>query len=67
MLPFKQEILVNLTKNMAMLNQLNKLNLQEYNHECNEKFFTRKITVISTRKCYHINWIKRSKQPKSVY
>ena len=35
-----------------MLNGLNKLNLPEYNHECNEKFFTRKITAISTRKFY---------------
>ena len=36
-----------------MLNGLNQLNLQEYNHECNEKFFTRKITVISNRKFYY--------------
>ena len=67
MLESNREILVNLTRNMALLNGLNLLNLPKYNHECNEKFFTRKITVISTRKFYYINWNKRSKQPKSVY
>ena len=35
--------------------------VSEYNYVCNEKFFTRKITVISTRKLYYINCIKRSK------
>ena len=50
MLAFNWEILVNLTRNMVILNGLNYFNLPEYNHECNEKFFTRKITVMSTRK-----------------
>ena len=61
MLAFKQEILINLTRNMVILNGLNHLNLPKYNHECKEKFFTRKITVILTRKFYYINWNKRSK------
>ena len=50
-----------------MLNGLNYLNLPQYNHECNEKFVAKKITVISIRKFYYINWNKRSKQTKSVY
>ena len=56
MLVFIREILENSTRNMVMLN------LPEYNHECNEKFFIRQITAISTRKFYYINWNKRSKQ-----
>ena len=45
MLAFNWEMLV-LTRNMVMLNRLNQLNLPEYDHECNEKFFTSKITAI---------------------
>ena len=67
MLSFNRDILINLTRNMVMLNGLNYLNLPEYNQENKEKFFTRKITAISTRKLYYINWNKISKQPKSVY
>ena len=67
MLAFNREILVNLTRNMAMINRLDYLSLPEYNHERKEKFFTRKITVISTRKFYYINWNERSKEPKSFY
>ena len=55
MLAFNRANLVNLTRNMVMLNGLNQLNLPKYNHECNEKMFTRKITVISTRKFHYIN------------
>ena len=66
MLALNWKILV-FTRNMLMLNGLNLLNLPEYNRECNEKFFTRIITVISTKKFYYINWNKRSKHSKSVY
>ena len=55
MLSFNRDILINLTRNMVMLNGLNYLNLPEYNQENKEKFFTRKITAISTRKLYYIN------------
>ena len=57
MLAFNREILV-LTRNMVVLNGLNYLNLQEYKHEYNEKFCTRKITVISSRKFYYLTRIK---------
>ena len=55
MLAFTRKILVNLSRNMLMLNGLNYLNLPEYRHESKEKYFTRKITVISTKKLYYIN------------
>ena len=55
MLAFNREILVNFTRNMVMLNVLNYLNLSEYKQECNEKFFTRKVMVLSTRELYKIS------------
>ena len=61
MLAFNREILLNLTRNMVISNGLNWLNLPEYKHEFNEKYFVRNIMVILTRKFDYTNWNKKSK------